>query len=140
MRPIAFAPSLAFVSLTNSLLPTAILSVHFASRWFNPFSKSSSTQLRLLKRNRLVIFARTKIYCNAKMSSRHIRTHCKIDDSSRRLLESAIDKLGLSARAFNRVLKIARTIADLEVSQDIQVDHISEAIQYRNLDRGSQFK
>jgi magnesium chelatase family protein len=85
-------------------------------------------------------FAHTKIYSNAKMSSRHIKTHCKIDDASRRLLESAIDKLGLSARAFNRVLKIARTIADLEGRHDIQVDHISEAIQYRNLDRGSQFK
>jgi len=85
-------------------------------------------------------FARAKIYCNAQMSSRHIKTHCKIDDASRRLLESAIDKLGLSARAFNRVLKIARTIADLEDKPDIQVDHISEAIQYRNLDRGSQFK
>ncbi len=85
-------------------------------------------------------FIRAKIYCNAKMSSRHIKTHCKIDGASRRLLESAIDKLGLSARAFNRVLKIARTIADLEGNQDIQADHISEAIQYRNLDRGSQFK
>ena len=85
-------------------------------------------------------FARTKIYCNAQMGSRHIKTHCKIDDPSRRLLESAIDKLGLSARAFNRVLKIARTIADLEDKQHILVDHISEAIQYRSLDRGSQFK
>jgi magnesium chelatase family protein len=85
-------------------------------------------------------FTRAKIYCNAQMSSRHIKTHCNIDDASRRLLESAIDKLGLSARAFNRVLKIARTIADLEGEKDIQVDHISEAIQYRNLDRGSQFK
>jgi len=85
-------------------------------------------------------FVRAKIYCNAKMSSRHIKTHCRIDGSSRRLLESAIDKLGLSARAFNRVLKIARTIADLDGSPDVQVDHISEAIQYRNLDRGSQFK
>jgi magnesium chelatase family protein len=74
------------------------------------------------------------------MSSRHIRAHCKIDHASRSLLESAIDKLGLSARAFNRVLKIARTIADLEDEQNIQVNHISEAIQYRNLDRGSQFK
>jgi len=85
-------------------------------------------------------FARAKIYCNAQMSSRHIKTHCKIDEASRRLLESAIDKLGLSARAFNRVLKISRTIADLEDQPDIQVDHISEAIQYRNLDRGGQFK
>ena len=74
------------------------------------------------------------------MGSRHIKTHCKIDEGSRSLLESAIDKLGLSARAFNRILKIARTSADLEDTPDIQVDHISEAIQYRNLDRGSQFK
>jgi magnesium chelatase family protein len=85
-------------------------------------------------------FARAKIFSNAKMSSRHIKTHCKIDDASRRLLESAIDKLGLSARAFNRVLKIARTIADLEDERNIQVNHISEAIQYRSLDRGNQFK
>ena len=85
-------------------------------------------------------FTRAKIYCNAQMSSRHIKTHCKIDDASRRLLEAAIDKLGLSARAFNRVLKIARTIADLAAEPNILVDHISEAIQYRSLDRGSQFR
>jgi magnesium chelatase family protein len=85
-------------------------------------------------------FARSKIYSNAQMNSRQIKTHCKIDRTSRNLLESAIDKLGLSARAFNRVLKIARTIADLAGAPDIRVDHISEAIQYRNLDRGSQFK
>jgi magnesium chelatase family protein len=85
-------------------------------------------------------FARSKIYSNAQMNSRQIKTHCKIDRTSRNLLESAIDKLGLSARAFNRVLKIARTIADLAGNPDIRVDHISEAIQYRNLDRGSQFK
>jgi magnesium chelatase family protein len=85
-------------------------------------------------------FSRAKIYSNAQMSSRHIKRHCQIDAASRSLLESAIDKLGLSARAFNRVLKIARTIADLEGEPSILVDHISEAIQYRNLDRGSQFK
>jgi magnesium chelatase family protein len=82
-------------------------------------------------------FARSRIFCNAQMGSRHIRTHCRIDDASRRLLEAAIDKLGLSARAFNRVLKIARTIADITGSADVGVAHISEAIQYRNLDRGS---
>ena len=85
-------------------------------------------------------FGRTKIYCNAQMGSRHIKTQCKIDETSRSLLESAIDKLGLSARAFNRILKIARTIADLEDKPDIQVDHLSEAIQYRSLDRAGQFK
>jgi len=60
-----------------------------------------------------------------------------IDDDSSSLLESAIDKLGISARAYNRILKIARTIADLEKEPDIKVDHISEAIQYRNLERDS---
>ena len=84
-------------------------------------------------------FARTKIYCNAQMGSRHIKKHCQIDMASRNLLESAIDKLGLSARAFNRILKIARTIADLAAEPNLQVDHISEAIQYRNLDRKAQF-
>ncbi len=84
--------------------------------------------------------ARTKLHCNAQMSSRHIKKHCQIDTASRNLLESAIDKLGLSARAFNRIQKIARTIADLQSEQNLQVDHISEAIQYRNLDRNNQFK
>jgi magnesium chelatase family protein len=82
---------------------------------------------------------RTKIYCNAQMNSRHIRKYCVIDEDSSRLLESAIDKLGLSARAYNRILKIARTIADLENEPGIWVDHISEAIQYRSLDRAKLF-
>jgi len=80
--------------------------------------------------------SKTKIYGNARMSSRHIRKYCQVDDTSANLLESAIDKLGLSARAYNRILKIARTIADLEVAPDIESSHIAEAIQYRNLDRG----
>jgi magnesium chelatase family protein len=70
------------------------------------------------------------------MASRHIKNHCRIDEASHSLLEAAIDKLGLSARAHNRILKIARTIADLAGKPHIQVDHISEAVQYRNLDRG----
>jgi magnesium chelatase family protein len=70
------------------------------------------------------------------MGSRHIKKHCQIDEASSKLLETAIDKLGLSARAYNRILKIARTIADLVGETDIQVDHISEAVQYRSLDRG----
>ncbi len=81
-------------------------------------------------------FKRTKIYCNAQMINRHIKKHCKIDEASCDLLENAIDKLGLSARAYNRILKIARTIADLDNASDISVDHIAEAVQYRSLDRG----
>ncbi len=84
-------------------------------------------------------FRQMKIYCNAQMSSRHIKKHCKIDEVSSNILESAIDKLGLSARAFNRILKIARTIADLEGKEDILSQHIAEAIQYRNLDRRKAF-
>ena len=92
---------------------------------------------RQIQANRL---SRTKIFCNAQMSSRHIKRYCRVDDASCRLLESAIDKLGLSARAYNRILKIARTIADLEQSADIDAAHISEAIQYRNLDRARQLR
>ncbi len=80
-------------------------------------------------------FKRTKIHANAQMESRHIRAHCKIDAESSRLLETAVDKLGLSARAFHRILKIARTIADLAGEEDIRISHVSEAIQYRTLDR-----
>ena len=82
---------------------------------------------------------RTKIHCNAQMNNRQIKRYCPVDRDSHKLLEAAIDKLGLSARAFNRVLRIARTIADLEQTEDIAVHHVSEAIQYRSLDRGSLF-
>jgi magnesium chelatase family protein len=71
------------------------------------------------------------------MGSRHIRTHCAIGNEPQRLLETAVDKLGMSARAYNRILKIARTLADLAGADTIGVDQIAEAIQYRTLDRRS---
>jgi magnesium chelatase family protein len=80
-------------------------------------------------------FKGKKIYCNAQMTSRHSKKYCKVDTESQRLLELAIDRLGLSARAYSRILKIARTIADLETEENISPPHISEAIQYRSLDR-----
>ena len=80
-------------------------------------------------------FSKTDIHANAQMKSRHIRKYCGIDDSASSLLEVAIDKLGLSARAYNRILKISRTIADLDGAENIDAGHISEAVQYRNLDR-----
>ncbi len=80
-------------------------------------------------------FAGKKIYSNSHMTSRHLKKYCQIGDDSKTLLEKAIDKLGLSARAYTRILKIARTIADLEGAPDILTHHISEAIQYRSLDR-----
>ena len=82
-------------------------------------------------------FSNHSIYSNAQMSSRHIRKFCQIDASSGSLLESAIDRLGLSARAYNRILKISRTIADLDATPDIGAEHVAEAIQYRSLDRAN---
>lgn len=81
-------------------------------------------------------FEKSEIHCNAKMSSRHIRTYCRIDEPPTRFLQNAIQKLALSARAYNRVLKIARTIADLAGKRNIDLDHVSEAIQFRSWDQG----
>ncbi len=73
--------------------------------------------------------------CNAGMSNRQIKSCCALDEESRRLIEMAVDRLGLSARAYTRILKVARTIADLEGEESIRQSHVSEAIQYRTLDR-----
>jgi magnesium chelatase family protein len=70
------------------------------------------------------------------MGGRLIRRHCRVDEASAALLETAVDRLGLSARAYNRVLKIARTVADLAGAAHIGADHVGEAIGYRSLDRG----
>lgn len=74
-------------------------------------------------------------YCNAHMGTRDIQTYCKIDKSGSHLLKAAMEKLGLSARAYDRILKVSRTIADLEGEANIFPQHLSEAIQYRSLDR-----
>ena len=76
-----------------------------------------------------------EIYCNAHMHSRSIRKYCRVDSASKELLKNAITKLGLSARAYDRILKVSRTIADLDGSEDICAGHIAESIQYRTLDR-----
>ena len=80
-------------------------------------------------------FAKTRIHCNAQMASRHIRKHCVPGPGAARLLETAIDRLGFSARAYSRILKVARTIADLEGNENITEAHVAEAIQSRHLDR-----
>ncbi|QYX33422.1 YifB family Mg chelatase-like AAA ATPase [Sphaerospermopsis torques-reginae] len=77
----------------------------------------------------------TNVKCNAQMQSRHLQTWCKLDDASRNLLEAAIRKLGLSARASDRILKVARTIADLAGDENLKPHHVAEAIQYRTIDR-----
>ena len=76
-----------------------------------------------------------KVSCNAQMRSPHLREFCVLDDTSRNLLEGAIRKLGLSARAMDRVLKVSRTIADLAGDRQLQSHHLAEAIQYRTIDR-----
>ncbi len=81
-------------------------------------------------------FSKTSyIYKNADMGSKEIRQFCKIDDAGNQLLKMAMNKLGLSARAYDRILKVSRTIADLENEENISAAHLSEAIQYRSLDR-----
>ena len=78
---------------------------------------------------------RANIFCNAHMDSKEIRAFCRIDANGEKLMHMAISKLGLSARAYDRILKVARTIADLAQAEAILPEHISEAIQYRSLDR-----
>ncbi|NTW18049.1 MAG: YifB family Mg chelatase-like AAA ATPase [Syntrophaceae bacterium] len=80
-------------------------------------------------------FAGERTQCNARMSDRQIKAFCSVDDDSQKLMEMAIEKLGLSARAYTKVLKVARTIADLDEEERILSSHVAEAIQYRNLDR-----
>jgi magnesium chelatase family protein len=79
--------------------------------------------------------AKEKIYSNSQMTSRQIRTYCDLSTDCERLLERAMLQQGLSARAHDRILKVARTVADLEGVVHIEAKHIAEAIQYRTLDR-----
>ena len=80
-------------------------------------------------------FKGMKIFCNAGMESRHMKKFCCLNSHAASILEMAVDQLGLSARAYTRVIKIARTIADLEKSHEIMENHVAEAVQYRNIDR-----
>ena len=75
------------------------------------------------------------VYCNAQMNSKLQRKHCYVNQPGKEMLKTAMDRIGLSARAYDRILKVSRTIADLEQSENIQPNHLAQAIQYRNLDR-----
>ena len=75
------------------------------------------------------------IYCNAMMSSEMVRQVCALSEAGKMLLKTAMNKLQLSARAFDRILRVSRTIADLAGSEEIKIEHLAEAIQYRSLDR-----
>ena len=91
-------------------------------------------QARARQRQRLAAFG---IHSNAGMQSRHIRRFCPLDAQGDALLKQITDHLGLSARSFSRILKVARTIADLADSEQIQISHLSEAVQYRSPDRAN---
>ena len=75
------------------------------------------------------------IYTNAQMGPRHIRKFCVLTSECEKIMENAVTKLGFSARGYDRILKVARTIADLESVEDLGPQHLSEAVQYRTLDR-----
>jgi magnesium chelatase family protein len=77
------------------------------------------------------------LHCNAMMSSKHLRRYCRIDDAGQQLMKAAMERLDLSARAYDRILKVARTIADLDASVDIRNEHLAEAINYRSMDRAN---
>ncbi|MDT5261368.1 MAG: magnesium chelatase family protein [Acidobacteriota bacterium] len=94
--------------------------------------RERAIKARGLQRER---FGDCGIFSNAQMSSRLIRRHARLDEEGERLLESAMTRLGLSARAYDRILKVSRTIADLDGREDIQPKHVAEAVGYRSLDR-----
>ncbi|MBC7190647.1 ATP-binding protein, partial [Candidatus Aerophobetes bacterium] len=98
---------------------------------------SSSIRERVNKARKIQLsrFKKAKIFCNAQMTSRHIKRFCEMVKEAENLLSFAMDELKLSARAYHRILKIARTIADLEGEEKIYPHHVSEALQYRYLDR-----
>ena len=102
-------------------------------------SSAVAERVARARRTQLARFAaagtRHPVYCNAQMGPQLIRKFCPVTSQSDEILRAAIDRLGLSARAYHRVLKVARTIADLEGKESIQPSHITEAVQYRTLDR-----
>lgn len=94
-------------------------------------------RVRKIQRER---FSLDGIHCNAQMNPKLISKYCKIDDTCEQIMKAAFTRYGLSARAFDRILKVARTIADIEESNDIQVSHILEAVQYRCKESGIKYK
>jgi magnesium chelatase family protein len=130
--------------ISGPLLDRIDLHVEVTPVPFSELSKAQTSETSEYIRER-VIKARQKqsnrykatggIYCNAQMRTIDLRTYCSLDSVGNNLLKTAMERLGLSARAYDRILKVARTIADLDSADNIQSNHIAEAIQYRSLDR-----
>ncbi len=102
-----------------------------------PAEASAPIRERVMRARQVQLerFTEEKIFCNAQMTPRLIRKYCIIDAKSKTMLENALTRLGLSARAYDRILKVSRTIADIENKENIEPHHVNEAIQYRSLDR-----
>lgn len=102
-----------------------------------PTESSKNIRERVVKARKIQQerYKSSKIFSNSEMQPKDLRKYCKLDEISTQLLKKAISQLGLSARAYDRILKVARTIADLDSSENIKPQHIAEAIQYRSLDR-----
>ncbi len=98
-------------------------------------SEAIRARVEQARLRQLARFEGQRTYTNARMSTRQVREHCQVDSDGQVLLRQAMDVLGFSARAYTKILKVARTIADLEAAEQIAPHHVSEAINYRALDR-----
>jgi magnesium chelatase family protein len=98
-------------------------------------SEAIRARVEAARRIQQTRFGKTKASCNARMSPRQSKEHCQLTDASQELLRVAISELNFSARAYDRILRVARTIADLAARDQIEAEDVSEAIQYRTLDR-----
>jgi magnesium chelatase family protein len=130
--------------ISGPLLDRIDLHIEVTPVPFSELNKQHSSELSKDIRTRVIkarliqserYLKEENIHCNAQMHTKHLKTHCMLSDAGNTLLKNAMERLGLSARAYDRILKVARTIADLDTSENIETNHIAEAIQYRSLDR-----
>ncbi|MGE5403795.1 MAG: magnesium chelatase, partial [Candidatus Saccharibacteria bacterium] len=108
---------------------------HLADSSPNQPSSEMKAQIDYARNIQAERYAGRGFCLNAEMKPRDIRSYCKVDDDGSKLLRAAFKSLGLSARGYDRILKVARTIADLEGAKDISMAHVAEAIQYRGIER-----
>jgi magnesium chelatase family protein len=92
-------------------------------------------RVRQAREMQYVRFSGSKVFCNAQMTSKHMKLWCKLSEDAEMMLKQAIEHLRLSARAYDRILKVSRTIADLAGVEQIGIEHLAEGVQYRSLDR-----
>jgi len=132
--------------ISGPLLDRIDLHVEVTPVNFNELSSSRNAEKSSLIRDRVMRARAVQdqrfkdddlLHFNAQMSPNMVRQICTIDETGQALIKGAMEKLGLSARAYDRILKVARTIADLAESENIAVEHLAEAIHYRSLDRDS---